>query len=243
MDIQARRAKCRALVNKHYAHVPTREDLLDQAVLGTIQPDYRLLDAGCGRTLPLLMKYAPKVWYAVGVDLVTPSEKKIRRTPVVRGDLANFPFRDQVFDIVVSRSVIEHLERPATVFREFNRVLRPRGKLIFTTPNRYYYSCLIAGLIPFSVKGMYMRWLFEDDGYDHFPVYYRANTPAAFKRLAREAGFALLRVEAIRHYPFYLMFSPLLFRLGMLYDWTITALRMRALQSNWLVVMEKARSV
>jgi hypothetical protein len=35
------------------------------------------------------------------------------------------------------------------------------------------------------------------------------------------------------------MFSPLLFRLGMLYDWCVTAMGLDSLQSNWLVVMER----
>ena len=50
---------------------------------------------------------------------------------------------------------------------------------------------------------------------------------------------SLARLEPIRHHPYYFMFSPLLFRVGMLYDWIITALRVDALQSNWLVVMKK----
>ena len=240
MGLQARRAKCRELVRKHYARVPTREQLLDQAVLESARPDHRLLDAGCGHSFPLLLKYAPKVSFTVGVDLVRPAAREMGRTRVVRGDLRALPFRDGSFDLIVSRSVLEHLENPSDVFREFIRLLRPRGKLIFTTPNKYYYSCLVARLIPFALKGFYLKRVFGEDGYDHFPVFYRANTLGAFKRLAAKHGFTVMRIEAIRHYPFYLMFSPLLFRLGMLYDWVITALRMTGLQSNWLVVMEKA---
>ena len=38
----------------------------------------------------------------------------------------------------------------------------------------------------------------------------------------------------------FFLFSPLLFRLGMLYDWLVTGLRLDDLQSTWLVVMERA---
>jgi SAM-dependent methyltransferase len=239
VGIQANREKCLALVHKHYAGVPTREKILDHAVLAVARPQHRILDAGCGDDLPLLLRYAPRVSYAVGVDLVRPTVQPIEGTAVVQGDLARLPFGDSTFDLVLSRSVLEHLKQPATVFREFHRLLRLGGQVIFTTPNRYYYSSLIAGLIPYALKDQYMKRVFATDCYDHFPVYYRANTVRAFQRLAEETGFTISMVKAIRHYPFYLMFSPLLFRLGMLYDWIITTLGMDALQSTWLVMMQK----
>ena len=71
-------------------------------------------------------------------------------------------------------------------------------------------------------------------------MFYRANTTRALHRVARRAALRVRSIRAVRHYPLYLMFSPLLFRLGMLYDWCVTALGLDSLQSNWLVVMERA---
>jgi len=238
MDIQERRARCEALAQQYYAGVPTREEILDRAVLANLRSDHRLLDAGCGVRAPLLRQYARKTSFAVGVDLVLPSAERIDHAALVHADLESIPFRDGTFDLIVSRSVIEHLEHPGRIFLEFGRLLRSGGKVIFTTPNKYYYSCIVARVIPFRLKDVYMKRVFAD-GYDHFPVYYRANTVRAFARIARMAGLRLRTVQAIRHYPFYLMFSPFLFRLGILYDRLITALRVDALQSTWLVVMEK----
>ena len=126
------------------------------------------------------------------------------------------------------------------MFRELGRVLKPGGRLVFTTPNKYYYSSLVAGMIPYKWKDSYMRWAFREETYDHFPVFYRANTRRALHRLAAETGLRVVRVQAVRHFPYYLLFSPLLFRLGMLYDWLVTGLRLDDLQSTWLVVMERA---
>ena len=53
----------------------------------------------------------------------------------VRGDL-NFPlpFKDKVFDVVVSCAVLEHLEKPHLALEEFKRV----GKsVVITTPSPY----------------------------------------------------------------------------------------------------------
>lgn len=44
-------------------------------------------------------------------------------------------FRDSSFDIALCSDVIEHLPDPALCFREINRVLKPGGTLILTTPN------------------------------------------------------------------------------------------------------------
>ena len=47
-----------------------------------------------------------------------------------------FPYADESFDVVFFCEVIEHMTNdPLTALREINRVLRPGGRLILTTPN------------------------------------------------------------------------------------------------------------
>jgi len=45
------------------------------------------------------------------------------------------PFVDDSFIIITMTEVIEHLENPLNALREINRVLKPGGKLIISTPN------------------------------------------------------------------------------------------------------------
>jgi SAM-dependent methyltransferase len=205
-----------------------------------LDPAQVLLDAGCGSDLPLLKQYAARVALAVGVDLSHPKVAVEKSAHVVVADLERLPLDRGRFDLVISRSVVEHLDHPQRVFDELARVLRPGGKLVFTTPNKYYYSCLIALLTPASLKARYFQTVFGADAYDHFPVRYRANTRRALRRVAAAAGLRVVRIDALRHYPYYLMFSPVLFRLGVLYDRVVTGLGLDSLQSTWLVVMEKA---
>ena len=214
--------------------------MFDRALGDVLEPGQVLLDAGCGSDFPFLKQYAPRVGFAVGVDLCPPTAAVEAPVHVAMANLEQLPFQAGRFDLIMSRSVVEHLDHPEPVFRELARVLRPGGTLIFTTPNKYYYSCLIALLTPESLKARYFRTVFGPDAYDHFPVRYRANTRRALRRVAAAAGLRVIRLEGLRHYPYYLMFSPLLFRAGMLYDRVVTGLGLDALQSTWLVVMEKA---
>lgn len=47
-----------------------------------------------------------------------------------------FPYPDNEFDLVIFAEIIEHLlNDPCKVLREINRVLKPNGTLILTTPN------------------------------------------------------------------------------------------------------------
>lgn len=56
--------------------------------------------------------------------------------PSVQADANEiFPFRSEVFDYVLSREGIEHLENQAHFVRECGRILKASGKLILTTPN------------------------------------------------------------------------------------------------------------
>ncbi|MCK4735028.1 MAG: class I SAM-dependent methyltransferase [Methanophagales archaeon] len=45
----------------------------------------------------------------------------------------NLPFKDNVFDTIVSMEVLEHLEKPQSFVNEIHRVLKPDGTFFLTT--------------------------------------------------------------------------------------------------------------
>jgi len=46
-----------------------------------------------------------------------------------------FPFDNEMFDVVFSKSLIEHLFNPENLMREYDRVLKPAGGVIIMTPD------------------------------------------------------------------------------------------------------------
>jgi SAM-dependent methyltransferase len=57
----------------------------------------------------------------------------------VRASAYDLPFEDDTYDCVRLQEVIEHLEGAAEAVKEINRVLRPGGTLLVTTPNAYFW--------------------------------------------------------------------------------------------------------
>jgi 2-polyprenyl-3-methyl-5-hydroxy-6-metoxy-1,4-benzoquinol methylase len=101
-----------------------------------------LLDAGCGtgNETVNLQRQAPGL-RIYGVD-VSPAALAIGVTRPETSDsifyqsaLESLPFPDGVFDYIASHEVIEHVEDPAVVLREFSRVLKPAGVCVIATPN------------------------------------------------------------------------------------------------------------
>ena len=92
--------------------------------------------------------------FDVGVDIQpvpTLDTKRAYRTLMV-GDAQALPFEPASFQTVVCNSVIEHVDDDTAVVREFGRVLKPGGVLLFTTPSIYFHD-LLDGVIRARRRG------------------------------------------------------------------------------------------
>lgn len=96
----------------------------------------RILDIGYAQyPIPELMKFGGEVY---GVDLV---EWPSPYTKTFICDLNNdpLPFENESIDAVTMGCTLAHLARPLKLLAEVQRVLRPGGVLILTSPNPHYY--------------------------------------------------------------------------------------------------------
>lgn len=201
-----------------------------------------LLDAGCGRTVPVLRKFLGKVDHLVGVELV-PFTDVPPGIETHNADLGALPLADASVDLVMSRSVFEHLTDPQAVYREMARVLRPGGRLVFLTANMWDYGTLVARLVPNRLHGRVVKVVEGRAEEDTFPTAYKTNTRADVERLASGSGLKVTGFDYLSQYPNYLLFNGPLFAIGMVYEKLINRFHaLRGLRGWILVTLEKPAS-
>lgn len=108
----------------------------------------KLLDVACGGglvTIPL----AQEGYQLTGVDLsknslAAANSRKPENAEFLSADARALPFEAASFDGVLILDFLEHIEDPALVLREGARVLKPGGRLVFSTFNRNWTARLLA---------------------------------------------------------------------------------------------------
>lgn len=97
-------------------------------------PRGRTLDAGAGEGA-LSEKLHQLGFEVVALDK-DPTRFKLRDVPVIGGDLSGeIPIESASFDYIICLEVLEHIENPFLMMREFSRLIRPGGRLLISTPN------------------------------------------------------------------------------------------------------------
>jgi ubiquinone/menaquinone biosynthesis C-methylase UbiE len=205
-----------------------------------LRRDQTLLDAGCGRTAPVLIKYRGKAKRLIGVDLVDfPSP--LDGVELFNADLSSIPVADQSVDVVMSRSVMEHIVDPPRVYGEIARVLRPGGAFVFLTGNFWDYSAVIANLVPNRFHPWIVRRTQGRAEIDVFPTAYKTNTRSAVNRWSRRAGFDVVSYEYLGQYPTYFMFNSVLFLAATAYEKTIRRFEALRFLRGWILVVLRKR--
>jgi SAM-dependent methyltransferase len=201
-----------------------------------------MLDAGCGsgRVFQYAFEDAERPRLIVGVD-VTDEPKGNRNIDVAaRADLARLPFADAGFDIAISSHVAEHLTQPEQVFGELARVLKPGGRLLVLTPNRWHYVTVSSALMPHWFHLKYNRWR-GVDAHDIFPTVYRANTASRLRSLFENAGLSIEELQQFETEPEYLAFSTPSYALGVGFERLVNRFdALKPLRVNLLCVGRKS---
>jgi ubiquinone/menaquinone biosynthesis C-methylase UbiE len=139
-----------------------------------------LLEPGVGRGehLRIFKDFGIKV---KGLDI---SPKSLEMSPDLNIDIFNaddnhWPYKDNCFDIVYSKSFIEHLRNPEMYFSEAFRVLNPGGVLLTLTPDW---------------EANYKKFF---DDYTHISPF----TIVSLSNIQKASGFNEVKVYKIRQLP------------------------------------------
>lgn len=201
-----------------------------------LRPDHTLLDAGCGRTAPVLVKYRARARRLIGVDLVD-FPAQIEGVELLKNDLSAIPIGDACVDVVMSRSVMEHVADPLAVYGEMRRVLRPGGHFIFLTGNLWDYAALCAQAVPNRFHPWIVAKTQGRAEADVFPTQYKTNTFGAVKKWAGQTGFEIVSFDYLGQYPAYFMFNGLLFLLATGYEKLIQKVEVLRFLRGWIFVV------
>lgn len=147
----------------------------------------KILDVGCGtgETLEYIKRFLNSQSKVHGIDLEkNPILPDYVNFTVCDIDESSIPYQDNVFDIVISNFVIEHLKNPQKLFLESYRVLKPGGYFYCSTD---YYTSLYCP----------DYWNFYSD-----PTHIRPWTKRSLKTLAQMSGFEVYKVGVIRWWEF-----------------------------------------
>jgi len=205
-------ARIRGEVSKVQKDTTDREYLILEDIHKSLgYKPCRLVDVGCGpRGLTGRGgRLAALRANSLGVDIDREAlASNANVTYRVCANCCSLPLKSNSVDIVVCRWMLEHIETPAQVMREFARVLKKGGFLYIKTPNLWNYAMALSWVSPMafhnfcrSARGMG----------DNTRTFYRANTKRTLRALARDSGFAVRRLESHSYSFMYYTFNKELF--------------------------------
>lgn len=187
----------------------------------SVTPASRVLNMGAGPpTENPIRIFKGEAAEIVGADVhpVIFKNNELDRAVLIENGVV--PLESEIFDIVYSDYVLEHVEHPEQFLREVARVLKPGGSFLFRTPNVYHYTAIVAGLTPhwFHQAVSKKARALDEDAQEPWPTFYRMNRVGKLKRLAPPCGFQKLEFRMVEAQPSYLMFHPLAFYVGLGYE-------------------------
>jgi SAM-dependent methyltransferase len=150
------------------------------------------------------------------------------------------PFADGELDMVVSKTVLEHVQGVGDFVEHAARVLRPGGYAVHLVPCRFAPFALVGKALPFDLaKGILHRLYPESIGVVEFPIFYDSCYTSALKRLHEEAGFRSTKFRWFYDQSGYFEAFLPAWLASASYEAVISALSLRNLTAYLIVVAQK----
>jgi len=144
-----------------------------------------LLDAGCGsgRFLSNTKLNQPFLGLDISLEMLKLARKELKKGWFVVGELENLPFKNDVFNEIISVRVLQHIKDQGQAIREFSRVCKANGDVIVLCLNSWTLHCLYKNIrmsklgrvinYPFKLllgkRSIFSKWSFDYDNYCSLP--------------------------------------------------------------------------
>ncbi|MDA9165647.1 class I SAM-dependent methyltransferase [Alphaproteobacteria bacterium] len=193
------------------------DKLFSDEIKTKLKTDSIILDLGAGAGIIHHLSFKGAVSAVHGIDL----DPRVLSNPyldkAVIGSVNNLPYKDKTFDVVFSNNVMEHLEFPETVLNEVQRVLKPGGKFLFKTTNKFHYVPLFAKLTPVWFHKLYNK-LRGRHPEDTFPTLYKFNCKKDIQERSSKSNLNLKKISIFEGRPEYLRINFVTYILGIIYE-------------------------
>jgi SAM-dependent methyltransferase len=214
------------------------------AALVNREPGQVVLDIGGGKECPFLpFVNEPRRQLIVAIDSSAEelfANECVDHRIVADAAAPTFPFRDGSADLIVSRSVVEHLHDNRVFFANCARVLRPGGALVHTFPCKFAPFALLNQLLPNRltrrlIAAFHPQWQ-QDCG---FLAFYDLCYFSAMRRLLEGNGFKNPNFFFRYYQSIYFDFFFPLYAVMLAYDLAVSFLGIRNLACAILVTAER----
>lgn len=159
------------------------------------EPGQVVVDVGGGRSCPFAKYRSPRAGTKIICMDISIAEMEHNHDVDERRvcDITRtLPCEDAEADLIVSRSVLEHIEDLSLFVGEARRVLKADGLFIHLFPCKFAPFALLNQALPRRVSGRLLRTVFSDKkGILGFPAVYNRCYPSAISRLLGSHGFGI----------------------------------------------------
>jgi 2-polyprenyl-6-hydroxyphenyl methylase/3-demethylubiquinone-9 3-methyltransferase len=173
-------------------------DFRDRVLPSLLRPGLCVLDVGGGKFPAISLETKGQLGLKiVGLDI---SEKELCHAPdhvydmIVVGDVATVEIPLE-YDLVFSRTLLEHVKDPAAAIGNLARSLAPGGTMAHVVPCGNALFAILNRLLGNRVARRLLFAIYPHKAKNSgFPAYYRHCTPGAMSRLCQANGLTVVAV-------------------------------------------------